>query len=116
MIYMVTKDNLQSYYSTNHNFKWLARDFEHNLPEFHTEDEAIDFFTDLFGDDFEDLSCEPYEGDITITYARIVHNRELLDQQEKEMKEKGYFVAGREGMFATQEVQIFSDGSIHMVF
>lgn len=113
---MITKENLHTYYKKGVDYKYLAREFERDLPDFNSHAEALIFFENLFGKDFEAMYTEPFEEGTKITFARIVHNREALDEQEKAMSKNGYVAVGIEGMLATQAVQIFSDGRVHMVF
>lgn len=89
---------------------WMSREFEANLPEFQTQQEAYDFFNDLFGASFDLQYIEE-----TFWSCAIVHEPEAYVKGAKELIGNG-FTSGLAFMFSHQPVQIMNDGSIHMVY
>lgn len=111
---MITKDNLQSYYKQGVPYTMLSRKFEDDLPSFNSHKEVRLFFKDLFGDNFMLKSTDNINGD-KIYFYTIIHDRKTWESGLKELDRNG-FVSGTEFMMSTQDIQVFADGSTHMVF
>lgn len=112
---MVTKDNLQSYYKQGVPYTMLSRQFEADLPSFNSHREVREFFKGLFGDNFLLKSTDTSFDNRKIYFYTIVHDRKAWESGLKELDRNG-FTTDREFMMATQDVQVFADGSIHMVY
>ncbi|QHW35811.1 hypothetical protein GZH47_33505 (plasmid) [Paenibacillus rhizovicinus] len=112
---MVTKENLESYFHMwNGKHKRLTRQFEADLPQFGSQKEAAAFFTELFGNELELTDIYDVDGQDLWNY-RLVIDRHTWEAGQKELNEKGY-TSGADFMMATQEIQIFDDGSLHIVY
>lgn len=111
---MVTKENLDSYYKEDVSYKILSRKFEADLPQFSSHDEARTFFKDLFEEDFV-LQNSEYVGDEKIYFYTIIHNRPVWENGIKELAASGY-VSGIKFALSSQDVQVYDDGRIHIVY
>lgn len=111
---MITKDNLDSYYKQGVNFKMLSRRFEAELPRFTSHDEVRSFFKELFGKEFILQSTEE-DGTDKIYFYTIIHNRPVWEAGIKELKASG-ILTGIEFAMSSQDLQVYDDGRIHIVY
>lgn len=111
---LITKENLQSYYKKDVPYRMLSRQFEADLPKFNSHGEVRAFFKDLFGDDFM-ITDSSGAGADKIYFYTIVHDRPSWEKGMKELQDNGR-TAGLDFFMSTQDIQVFEDGSHHMVF
>ncbi|MCW3793782.1 hypothetical protein OM416_19500 [Paenibacillus sp. LS1] len=111
---MITKENLDSYYKQGVSYKMLTRKFEADLPQFTSYKEVRTFFKDLFGEDFMLQSSEG-EGKDKIYFFTLIHNRPVWEAGIKELEASGS-LTGLEFAMSSQDIQIYVDGRIHIVY
>lgn len=110
---MIKKETLENYFTEYGGYRMLSRKFDHSLPGFGSHHEARDWFRDLFGDKFMLTESFKVEEQICWSYV-IIHNQEEWDKGMKSLQETG-FASGMDFVMATQDVQIFDDGDVHIV-
>ncbi|MCZ1269259.1 MULTISPECIES: hypothetical protein [Paenibacillus] len=111
---MVTVENLASYYREGVPYKILSRKFEADLPLFKSHEEARTFFKGLFGDQFMLQGSEGIGAD-KIYFYTIIHNRLAWEKGITELTESGS-TSGIEFAMSSQDVQLNSDGRLHIVY
>lgn len=112
---MIFKENLGSYFHLlNGKYKRLTRQFEADLPEFHSQDEAFHFFKRLFGEDIKLSDIDLVDGQKLYHYTLVV-NRPAYETGIQDLEKQGYST-GVDFMMATHEIQIYENGRLHITF
>lgn len=111
---MITKENLGSYYKQGVSYKMLTRKFEADLPQFTSHDEVRKFFKGLFAGNFVLQSSEG-EGANKIYFYTLIHNRPVWEAGIKELEASGS-LTGIEFAMSSQDVQVYHDGRVHIVY
>lgn len=90
-----------------------SREDEANLPEFKSYGEALAYFKEKHGKDFQFASGDFIDGQKIYFYHLIV-DRETYERCMKEMENNGYS-SGLDLIMSYQSVEIWEDGRIHMI-
>lgn len=112
---LITKENLESYFTHfEGKYKRFTREFESDIQEFESRKEVEDWFSDLFGEDFilQDVFSV---GDKRCWNYTVIHDRDEWTKGQEILKQQGY-LSGGDYMWSYQIVQVFEDGSIHIVY
>lgn len=92
---------------------WITRKEEEEIPVFHGHDEAKAYFKEKYGDAFVQESVDTIDGQNCYFCALIV-DRETYYIGLRKMQ-LGQAVYGMDFLKSKQPIQIFEDGSIHIV-
>lgn len=86
---------------------------ENNLPEFESYGDALAYFKEKHGKDFQFASAEIIDGQ-KIYFYHLILDRETYERCMNEMQNNGYS-SGMDLIMSYQSVEIWEDGRIHMV-
>lgn len=93
----------------------ISREEEVKIPEFNNHDEARQWFKAKYGDNFVLTDSEQID-DRKCYFYFLILDKAAFEAGQKELLENGYMVANaKQYMFSHQPIQIFDDGSIHIV-
>jgi hypothetical protein len=93
---------------------YITREEEAELPFFTSHDEALQWFKKKYGNKFILTGSEmPIEQKCYFYY--LILDREVYEAGQNEFVTKGIMTDAIKYMGSYQEVQIFDDGSIHIV-
>lgn len=92
----------------------ISRNEEFELPSFKNHNEARRYFRDKYGDNFL-LTGIQNQLDGKIYFYKLILNENVFREMNEELNNNGFCAMTDERMFCTQDIQIFSDGSIHIV-
>ncbi|QWU13787.1 hypothetical protein SAMN04487895_10116 [Paenibacillus sophorae] len=113
---MINKDELDRFYTISGKRKMLSRQFEEALPRFYSHVEAKECLKSLFGEDLVYLGSQEDEEDDQVVYCyTIVHDRPGWEEGTRKMKETGY-ASGSDFIHSSQDIQIYENGRIWMVY
>lgn len=100
----------------------LDRSFEKEIPEFKSHDEARTWFKEKFGDNFFMVEIMTVDDQKLYRY-HLVTDRAAYDafqkKQQAAMEKQGFYALQEEdmaGFMSNNTVEIFEDGSIHIVY
>lgn len=93
--------------------KKYSREDEANLPDFSSHDEAREYFKEKHGSDFVMTDSEIINGQKIYFYALIL-NRDDYEKGMQRLATTGY-TDGLSLMNSYQKIEIWEDGSIHMI-
>lgn len=110
---MITKDNLESYYTYSEGHKRLKREFESDIQEFRSLEEVQRWFTEMFGEDFILESVFPV-GNLECWNYLVIHNKIEWTKGQALLKQGR--PAGEDYLWSYQSIQVFANGDIHIVF
>ncbi|MNS71917.1 hypothetical protein D3C72_1053090 [compost metagenome] len=113
---MINKENLESYYTLKDGkYRRLTRQFESELPQFNSHVEAAEWFSDLFNNSFMLGSAFPVGEQKCWDYC-LIHNRKDWESGIEQLITQGHVTDNREYLWSYQNIQIFDDGNVHIVF
>ena len=93
--------------------KKITREEEALIPAFQGRREALRWFRDKYGDDFEMVSTEHY-GDEICNFCVLILNRPEYEISKKAL-EHGHLVNGMKFLKTFQQIEIYKGGRIHIV-
>lgn len=93
---------------------YISREEEAKIPEFTSHEEARSWFKEKYGDRFMMTGSE----DLTegkVYFYRLILDEEKHEELQRRMAEDGYVIGMAELTFSFQSIEVFSDGSIHVI-
>ncbi|AHV99111.1 hypothetical protein [Paenibacillus sabinae] len=115
---MINAETLAGYYEKKGRLQqnFLTKQFQADLPQFSTHEEAAGWFKALFGDDFIFVEKMKAANEAEFYYLYdIIHDRERWERRERDIREKG-FANGLGMLLCAQRVDIYEDGSVELAF
>ena len=91
----------------------ISRKDEETIPQFHSHEEARQWFKEKYGDDFMMTDSEEIGGEKCYFYTLIL-DRAKYEKGHRELVEKGYII-GTEHLNSYQSIEIMESGFIHIV-
>lgn len=93
---------------------YITREEEAKIPSFISHDEARKWFKEKYGDNFMMTSSELIDGQKCYFYNLIL-DRNVFEVGQRELKKEGFMKDALTFLGSYQSIQIFEDGSIHIV-
>ncbi|UDY80673.1 hypothetical protein [Geobacillus phage GR1] len=93
--------------------KWISRKEEQEIPEFKSHNEARKYFKDKYGDNFQMSDSEIIDGMKVFFYYLIIDEKAFSEGQK--LLREGKPVSGLEFIGSHQPIQIYENGTIHIV-
>ncbi|MNT30297.1 hypothetical protein D3C72_1660850 [compost metagenome] len=113
---MINKENIESYYTLQDGkHRRLSRKFESELPQFSSHIEASEWFSDLFNKSFV-LGSVFSVGEQKCWDYQLIHNRKEWEAGREMLITQGHSSDAMDYLWSYQNIQIFDDGNVHIVF
>jgi hypothetical protein len=94
----------------------LTREYEANLPEFNSHDEARSYFKNKFGDSFVMMDSNVIGGEKHYRYYLIL-DPEAFNKMQQELRENGHYAdPDLSGLMSYQTIEIAETGEIHILY
>jgi hypothetical protein len=94
---------------------YITREEEAKLPFFNSHEEATSWFKKKYGQEFIPTGSEMIDGQECYFYHLIL-DREVYEAGRKQFERDNIMTDAIKYMRSYQEIQIFVDGSIHIVY
>ena len=92
----------------------ISREQEHTLPRFTSHADARAYFKEHYGDCFQMMDSDHVNGQKVYFYKLILNKKAYYDMLD-EIEKNGYACVTETNMYCTQDIQVFEDGTIHIV-
>lgn len=93
---------------------YISREDEAQIPDFSSHDEARDWFKLKYNNSFQLETSQEINGQKLYFYFLILDHEKFFKGQQ-EMTEKGFIGDALEYLGSYQKIEIYEDGSIHIV-
>ena len=92
---------------------YISREEEAKIPEFHSHDEARNWFKDKYGDRFMMTGSQDLE-EGKVYFYHLILDEDKYKEFNRKLREDGHS-SDMELMFSYQSVELFSNGRIHLI-
>lgn len=94
--------------------QWITREEEHNLPDFKSHREAIEYFKGIYGDRFVVVDTEDIGGRICY-FCRLITNPATYEKGISILSQGKGYSDGGDFISSNQPIEIWEDGRIHII-